>query len=222
MAYFTPEFQKFFEDLTANNSKTWFDKNRKRFQQHVKVPFEKFIEEMLHRIAADDPTIDITAKEAIMRINRDIRFSQDKTLYKTHMSAIISPAGRKDKQIPGMYMRFDADHMHIYGGAHMLSPSGVQKIRRAIIEHAAEFNALLTDATFVKKYGDILGDKHKRLTEPFKSAAAEQPILYNKQFYYVAILPQDHLLDEALPETIMTYYAAGKPLNLFLRRALAA
>ena len=143
MSYFTHDFIDFFKDLTVNNSKDWFDANRKRYEKSVKKPFENFIDEMIARVSADDPSIAITAKDAMMRINRDTRFSPDKTPYKTHASAIISSGGKKDKSIPGMYIQFDANEVRIYGGAHMLEKDQLQRIREAIAGNLDEFDRLL-------------------------------------------------------------------------------
>ena len=97
MAYFTKDFIDFFKELAANNKKEWFDFNRKRYEKSVKQPFAEFVQEMIDRIRADDPKVDISTKDAIFRINRDVRFSKDKTPYKTHMAAIVSARGKKDK-----------------------------------------------------------------------------------------------------------------------------
>ena len=77
MAYFNKEFIKFFKELNKNNHKEWFDENRKRYEKEVKEPFQKFIDEMIGMINSDDPDVRIEAKDAIFRINRDIRFSKD-------------------------------------------------------------------------------------------------------------------------------------------------
>ena len=78
MSYFTEEYLKFFRALARNNSKAWFDANKKWYETAVKQPFAAFVEEMIARIRAEDSTVAIAAKEAIFRLNRDIRFSKDK------------------------------------------------------------------------------------------------------------------------------------------------
>jgi hypothetical protein len=103
MTCFTTDFNAFFMDLAKNNNKEWFDANRKRYESSVKKPFHAFVGEAIQRIGKLDRTVAIEPKEAIFRINRDIRFSKDKTPYKLSCSAIISPAGRKDHAVPGLY-----------------------------------------------------------------------------------------------------------------------
>ena len=76
--YFTPAFNKFFIDLAPNNNKDWFDVNRNRYEQDVKLPFRGFTADVIKEISKIDPTVKMEAKDAIFRINRDIRFSKDK------------------------------------------------------------------------------------------------------------------------------------------------
>lgn len=103
MALFTKDFIDFFKELSQNNNKKWFDQNRKKYEKFVKVPFHSFVERMIEKIEDDDPDMKITPAESIFRINRDIRFSRDKTPYKTQMSALISRTGKKDKGFPGIF-----------------------------------------------------------------------------------------------------------------------
>ena len=104
MKYFTQDYLDFFKELAANNHKEWFDENRKRYEKSVKDPFKKFVEALIAETHKFDPSVNIEAKDAIFRINRDIRFSKDKTPYKLDRSAIISSGGRKDHSIPGFYI----------------------------------------------------------------------------------------------------------------------
>lgn len=79
MVNFNKDFLEFFQKLSQNNSKAWFDKNRATYETAVKAPFKKLVNEMILRIRAEEPDLNIEAKDAIFRINRDIRFSKDKT-----------------------------------------------------------------------------------------------------------------------------------------------
>src|SRR5688572_23573096 len=117
MPYFSTDFIKFFKDLAKNNSSEWFNENRKVYEKEVKKPFATFVEEMIGRIRTHEPQVKIKAADAIMRINKDIRFSKDKTPYNTHVAANISPFGKKDKSYPGFYFQFSADGIKIVGGA---------------------------------------------------------------------------------------------------------
>ena len=219
MAYFTEDYPLFFRELAANNEKPWFDANRKRYEKNIREPFHSLVADMIIRINADDPDVMITSKEAIFRINRDIRFSADKRPYKTHMSAVISPEGRKNKTYPGFYFQVGAEQIMIAGGAHMVEKDTLTNIRHFIAPRPAALSAALNDPNFSKKYGTLQGEKNKRLPPEFRDAAASQPLLYNKQFFYSAQLPAVLVTRDDLGDVLMEYYQAGKPVMTMLRKA---
>ena len=114
MTYFSIDFLDFFKELAGNNHKDWFDLNRKRYEANIKKTFEVFITDLITQINKHDEKIEITYKEAIFRINRDVRFSKNKEPYKLNRSAIISPKGKKDKAFPGLYLEMGPEHYRIY------------------------------------------------------------------------------------------------------------
>ncbi len=220
MSYFTSEFLKFFRGLKKNNSKTWFDAHKEMYETAVKAPFTAFVEEIIARIRAEDPALTITAKEAIFRLNRDIRFSKDKTPYKTHMAANLSAGGRKNYELPGFYLQFGPEQVMIGGGAYMLENENIYKVRKAIVNNLGEFAALLKEKRFKQKFGTLQGEQNKVLPAEFKTYAAQQPLVANKQFYYMAELEAETILKKNLPQIVMQHYHAGKAMNEFLKQAM--
>ncbi len=91
MAWFKAEVRDFFLELELNNNREWFEKNKKRFETKVRAPMEAFAAEMIGRMQQIDPQISVTPKDAIFRIYRDIRFSKDKSPYKTNLG--LPPSG---------------------------------------------------------------------------------------------------------------------------------
>ena len=220
MGHFTDEYHKFFTDLAKNNNKEWFDTNRQVYENKAKEPFRTFVEEMIVRIHADNPDVLINTPEAIFRINRDIRFSKDKTPYKTHLSAIISPGGKKAKEDPGFYFQLGVDGIRIYSGIHLPDKEKLEQIRRVIAANLAEFSSIINEKKFIAKYSGILGDKHKRIPPEFKEAAEKQPLLANKNFYVMANLDSGFITDPKLPDILMEHYFAVKPLLNFFTNVL--
>jgi len=219
MSYFTQDYIDFFKELSENNHKDWFDLNRKRYKTTVKDAFQNFVALMIDRVAAIDPTIALTPKDSIFRINRDIRFSKDKTPYKTNNSAIISPGGRKDKSTPGLYFELNHERVRIYGGVYMCERAQLHRIREEIAKDISGLHNALNDKNFKKKYGELQGEKNKVIPKEFKEIGQKEPLIYNKQFYYWAELDAKHILSPKLDDIIMEHYNAAKPIREFLLRA---
>ena len=220
MAYFTVDFIDYFKELSANNNREWFNDNKKRYENSVKKPFNAFVQEMIDQMQADDHRVVITPRDAIFRINRDIRFSADKTPYKTHMSAVISAGGKKSKSKPGVYVQFGAEDARIYSGAYELDKTQLYAVRETIAANPDTFAQLLEDKAFKKKFGAVHGAEHKRLPKEFQEAAEKQPLIYKKSFYYFDTLSPEFILKKNLPELVMDYYFAGKPLGEFFANAM--
>lgn len=218
MAYFEPDFLEFFKELAANNHKDWFDENRQRYHKIVKDPFRAFVSDLIAEVQKDDPRVDIGPSDAIFRINRDIRFSKDKMPYKIHVSAIISRYGKKDKSYPGLYVHFDPEHARFYGGLYRLTPDQTNDMRYAIAENMNDFNDLINAPKFVKTFGEIQGEKAKRIPKELKKKAEEQPLIFNKSLYYSATEPPETVLSDNLLDITMQYYYDNKPMQQFLER----
>jgi len=219
MKYFNKKYLSFFKKLAANNHKDWFDENRKEYEQEVREPFKFFIGDLIKAIGTFDKEIQLEPKNAIFRINRDVRFSKDKTPYKLFNSAIISNGGRKDKAYPGLYIELNPEKLGVYGGLFMPDTKQVYKTREYIISHAKEFTKIIEDEKFTKYYGTIKGKQHKRIPKEFREAAEKQNLLYNKQWYYEATLSPKNILKDSLLETIVEYYKVSYNLQKFLIKA---
>jgi uncharacterized protein (TIGR02453 family) len=220
MAYFSKDFIQFFKDLAGNNNKEWFDENRKRYEREVKDPFKKFVQDVIDMVSKHDPKVGIEPKDAIFRINRDIRFSKDKTPYKTNVSAIVSPIGKKDKTNPGLYFELTPEHVRIYGGVYMTDKEQLYSVRSHIVENLKEFEKIISDKKFVDVYGEVRGEKNKVIPSEFKEAAEKQPLIFNKQFYYFTQFEPELVLKDDLLNTFEDAYKVSLPIADFLSKAL--
>ncbi|MDN3642445.1 DUF2461 domain-containing protein [Lutimonas halocynthiae] len=220
MQYFSQDYLEFFKELAANNHKDWFDLNRKRYETEVREPFKVFIGDLIKALSRDDTSLAIEPKDAIFRINRDIRFSKDKTPYKLNNSAIISSEGRKDKNHPGIYIELGPEKLAFYGGIYMPNTKQVQKLRSYFKQHSSKLNNLLEDANFKNVFGDLHGEKSKRIPGEFKESAEGQPLLMNKQWYYFTHLPPEIITANNLMETILELEQKARSMKIFLTKAL--
>lgn len=204
-----------------NNNKQWFDIHRSVYEEEVKKPFALFVQEMILRIQQDDPAVKIRPADAIMRINNDIRFSKDKTPYKLHVGANISARGKRDLAYPGLYFELAADAIRIYGGSYMPDKEQLVKIRDHIAANPEDFKEAYQNVLFKAKFSEILGERNKRLSEPFNQLMLTEPYIANKQFYYGAEIDAVWITSPELPDRIMEYYFAGKPVCDFLKESYA-
>ncbi|MFN0032873.1 MAG: DUF2461 domain-containing protein [Flavobacteriales bacterium] len=221
MKYFTPDFLQFFKDLAAHNDRDWFQANKKRYETSVKKPFEIFVTDLIKELAKTDKALNVKPSPVIFRINRDIRFSKDKSPYKLHMSAAVSSDGRKgDASAPGIYVELGPEKFAMAGGIYTLEKDLLQNIRQAIARDTKSFMKALDDKTFRKMWGDIQGEKNKVLPPELKAAAEKCPYIYNKQFYYWVELDSKLILGEKLLTTVLEYNKAAAPMKSFLEKAI--
>jgi uncharacterized protein (TIGR02453 family) len=219
MQYFTVEYLNFFNELSKNNNKEWFDENRKRYMQFVREPFVNFTTDLIANISLDD-NITMQAKDAMFRINRDIRFSKDKTPYKTNLSAIVTAMTRKDNHFPGFYFEIGKDGIMIAGGIYEAEKNNILSFRTYIANNIEEFQEIYQDEKFVKYFNKLLGEKNKLLPKEFKDLISIEPMIANKQIYYMAYLDKKHITSSNLIDTLMQYYYVAKPMKDFLTRAV--
>ncbi|HVT11104.1 MAG TPA: DUF2461 domain-containing protein [Fimbriimonadaceae bacterium] len=220
MAWFTPDAIAFFAELEQNNSREWFEPNKKRYEASVKGPMLEFAAEMIERMRALDPGISMLPRNAVFRIHRDTRFSPNKTPYKTNAGLVVSRGERHSPGTPGLYFHFDAGRMAVASGLYFLEPAQIKLVRAHIAANLDEFEGLLGDARWREKFGEMAGEKNKVLPPELKAAAQRQPLLYNKQFFYWSEHPAQEIKREDLPDFVMSHIEAAWPMNEFLTRAL--
>ena len=123
----------FLRDLSANNNKEWFDVHRSQYESDVKKPFRELVSALIEKVCAVDSSLYCTAEQAVFRINRDIRFSKNKTPYKTNLAAAIGPGGRRGS--PSFYIHVEPESMFVGGGVYSPSPEQIADIRWYIMRH---------------------------------------------------------------------------------------
>jgi uncharacterized protein (TIGR02453 family) len=216
----TAETLKFLYELSQNNNRDWFEKNKPRYEKHVKKAWEQAVDSVIAEIRRFEPDIQVSARDCIMRIYRDTRFSQNKSPYKTNLAAIISRHGRKNMEYPGYYLHLEYGNLMLGGGAYFLEKEPLHRVRRAIMRQSEQFMTLVEAPEFVTHFGSIQGEKNKVLPPEFKEAATKIPLLANKQFYYMAEMDPELSIGDQLPTLAARHYHAALGVNQFLRQAL--
>jgi len=220
MAYLDQDFLDFFSNLEQNNHKEWFHANKKLYEKKVKMPFRAFIGDLIVALENHWGSIPFEAKDFIMRINRDIRFSKDKTPYKIRMEAMLSKHGRKEMTRPGIFLQASHKGVELYTGSYMLAKENLYNVRKAIVENPETFQKLISDKKFVSTFGEVRGEKNKRIDKEFREAAESQPLIFNKGFYYGFEMGPEVLLKGSLIKDLLAKFEAAEGMNGFLEEAL--
>lgn len=216
----TKAYTSFFKELEDSNHKDWFHANKSRYENDVKMPFLTLLEAVISELHLFDPAISVDAKSALFRINRDVRFSKDKTPYNTLMKAGIAPGGKKSA-LPGYYLGIDAHKIHIGGGMFGVDKDQLRQIRLKIASNHQAFAEIISAQSFKSRLGALQGERAKRLEPDFKALLEDAPFIANKQFYAMGeISLEAYLNDEDLHLTLMEHFKAVFPLNQFLKSAV--
>ncbi|MFT4770578.1 MAG: hypothetical protein ACI9CP_001904 [Cryomorphaceae bacterium] len=221
MIHFSQDFNQFFKELAANNHKDWFDVNRDRYHKTIKEPFEVFVSDLVDELKKDDPRLNINPKSAIFRINRDIRFSKDKSPYKLNRSAAIAPNGKKSIAQGGIYIEIGPGRMMVGGGAFHPDKEELQSIREAIADNPKRFRKAIEDEKFLKFYEEIYGDENKRLpSKELMEAAKKEPLIFKKNMYYFCESFPEMVTSDNLIQTIVEQYNAANLIRGFISKAV--
>jgi len=204
----------YLEDLRFNNNKTWFDENRKRYDQ-ARANFEELVADVLQHFAPVEDLGKTTIKECTFRINRDVRFSKDKTPYKSHLAALIGKGGRKTNG-RSYYLHIEPGGSIIAGGVYAPMPEHTKAIRAAIdADHGKKLTAIINRADFKKYFGAMQGETLK--TTP-KGYVADHPaidLLKQKQFMAIHKLDDADVLQEDFAAHVIAVCQALKPFERY-------
>jgi uncharacterized protein (TIGR02453 family) len=219
MAFFSKDFLQFFIDLAGDNHKDWFDLNRKRYETVVKEPFHHFINHLIFKLSEIDTSFqNLEAKDCIFRINRDVRFSKDKAPYKLMVSAIIRSGGKKSSNVNGIYIELCPEYVRVYGGIYEISGEDLLFFREGLAEYLSELQKAYNSNPFKLSFGSILGEKNKILPAHLKEKAAEEPLIFNKQWYFYHQMDASSCLQENFTEKVVELYAIARPMLLFFEK----
>jgi uncharacterized protein (TIGR02453 family) len=210
----------FLKKLKNNNNKEWLDGHRALFEA-AKSDFESLVSAIILQLGKlDSRFADLKLKDCIFRINRDVRFSKDKSPYKTNFGAAFSPGGKKSKS-GGFYVHIEPGKSFIGGGVWMPEPSDLKKIRQEIDYNFKAFHNIVTHKQFVALFGQL--DQESVLKNPPKGYDAENPAveyLKLKSFVTGHAVKDPLLTDKELIKTIVTCYKALHPFLQFLNTAI--
>jgi len=213
---------KFLKDLKKNNNKPWFDAHRKEYEE-TKTDFANFIQQVIDKHAKNDPTIKLlVAKDCMFRINRDIRFSKDKTPYKTNIGAYINRGGKKSL-FGGYYFHCEPGQSFVGGGLWMPMPPELNKVRQEIDYNFPTFKKIVISKKFKAVYGDLSRDAEYVLSRVPKGYEPTNPAaeyLKMKSFVSTTSLKDEDLTSKNLVKKTVASFEALQPLIEFVNRSI--
>lgn len=214
---------EFFQNLKNHNEKPWFDANKSAYQAALK-DFESLTGHLIEHLNAMD--VDIVAshlqpKDCIMRIYRDVRFSADKTPYKTNFFAYMAKNGRKSIYAGYYFCLEPGDKSFSGGGIYMPMPPELAKVRQEIAYELAEWKTILSQPDFCSQFPQGL-QTTEALSRPPKGYEADHPALEylkNKSFYTMRSYTDAEICSPQIGDQIAASFKAVQPLVKFLNRA---
>ena len=211
----------FLKKLSRNNNREWFEKNKPHYLE-IKEEFELFVTDVLHEMVNfDEALAGLNPKKLIFRIYRDVRFSKDKTPYKTNISAGISPEG-KGMGLPGYYFQVAPGDSFVAAGMYHPSPENLVKIRQEIDYNGNQLDALLKEKKF-KKTSGAFWDEEKLKTTPKGYDASHPHVEYLKlkNFIVTHAFTDAQVMDKKFQKNLLEAMRTAKPVNDFFREGLS-
>jgi uncharacterized protein (TIGR02453 family) len=202
---FPEECIDFYVELAQNNSKIWFDAHKKDFEEHVMGPARDFVAEMGRCLAKISPEIhaDPRVNRSIFRPYRDIRFSKDKTPYKTHLGIFFWEGSRAKMECSGYYFHLEPPTLFLAAGMHRFSPSLLGTYRDSVVDakHGSELTKAIRKISKLKGYS--VGGTHYKKTPRGYDASHENAsmLLYNGLYAWT----EDPIPSEFYSPKILAY-----------------
>jgi len=200
----------FLDDLDQNNFKAWFDSHRPAYEE-ARDTFAAFINALIDELREADHLQGLSAKECILRINRDVRFTKDKSPYNINLSAMITPGGRKSGW-QGYYISLGARNRSLVaGGLYMPSPEQLNAFRRAVDQDANDFKEITRAAAFIEQFGTIEGERLKTAPQGYPRDHPEIELLQLKQVTAMRHFADQAVLAPDFPEQALKACRAMRP-----------
>jgi uncharacterized protein (TIGR02453 family) len=217
---FPPEALPFLRRLKRNNNREWFLKNKEIYEQKVKAPMVKLVLALGRRMEPFAPEMSFDPGRAVYRIYRDVRFSHDKSPYKTHIAAVFHPRGLEKHNCAGLYFHISPAEVEIAGGVYMPQPAQLLAIRRHIAGHHKKLRSILEAPEFRGVFGEVWG---ARLTRPPKGFPKDHPaadLLRYKQLLADVSKPPEFAESPELLAALVKLFRTMMPLVRFLNESL--
>ena len=218
------ETLQFLDDLKTNNNRDWFLENKKRYEI-FKKDYQQLASDLLDALKPLDSSLEMQeVKNCTFRINRDIRFSKDKTPYKSHLGFWFS-SGTKGQNRSGYYIHLEKGASFIAGGLYCPEANDLKKMRKEIAYFHDDLEAILEEKKFKNEFNDFDRNEKNTLKNPPRGYEKDHPaieLLKLKSFETSQKIDISSVTKNDFVTVMTQKLIALKPLNDFINRALTS
>jgi uncharacterized protein (TIGR02453 family) len=227
---FRPEAIQFLVDLSENNDRAWFQPRKGEYEQLLKEPLEALISTLSERFAARGIPLRADPTKSPFRIYRDVRFSKDKSPYKTNLGASFPWVGEATTADGDAGARSHTGNVHSGGGYFHLSPGEIyvgggiwhpekpwlDAFRRRVVDEPGRVRKLVEEPGFKATFGSLGGDSLVRVPTGFPPDHPEVELLKLKDVTFGRRLSDKEAMSPGLPDLIADTFQAAMPVMRYL------
>ncbi|MBK8457119.1 MAG: TIGR02453 family protein [Phyllobacteriaceae bacterium] len=202
----------FLKALEFHMNREWFKENQALYESELKAPMGDLVEELSDRFQAAGLGLQGNAKDSLFRIHRDVRFSKDKRPYKLHVSAILSPTGKRTNA-GVFYVQVGLEGCFSGIAWYMPEPPLLETLRRAVVTRPSDWRTMVAA---LKKSGLVLSDEDRLTRPPRGFADVTEPDLAqavrNKHFFVNLKIAPERVTSPKLADDLFAFALKAQPL----------
>ncbi|MEO6350394.1 MAG: DUF2461 domain-containing protein [Candidatus Limnocylindrales bacterium] len=219
---FSHEAMQFLVDLSANNERSWFQPRKADYERLLKQPLEALITDLGAELARLKVPLRADPSTSPFRIYRDVRFSKDKSPYKTHVAASFPWVGDGEAWVVGTserhgggYFHFSPEGSYMGGGMWHPEPPRLAAFRKMVHEQPEQVDAAFNDPAFLKRFEPVHGDSLTRIPKGYPSDHPRADLLKLKDVTFGREVG-DEVFSPTLPRILAADFAKAVPVMRFL------
>jgi uncharacterized protein (TIGR02453 family) len=224
-AGFQPEALQFLTDLAEHNDRAWFQPRKAEYERLLKRPLEALCVALAGRFESRGIPLSADPVRSPFRIYRDVRFSKDKSPYKTNVGASFpwvdehpssGDGGEERRHTAGGYFHFSPGESFIGGGMWHPEPARLAAFRAAVVDDPEGVRAVVEDPGFREVFGPLMGDRLKRVPQGYAADHPQVELLKLKDVGFSRTLDDEELFSTRLPDILADALGAALPVLRFL------
>lgn len=217
---FSKQTTNFLKSLGENNEKSWFDEHRSEYEEFYLTPAKEFVEAVSVPLRKIAPSVQAEPRVngSIFRVNRDVRFSRDKTPYRDHIDMWFWDGEARNKAVSGFYLRVTATEVIVGAGAHMLDADRLNRFRSAVADGTTGAPVLKVVSAMKKSGYTVGGEHYKRLPKGFEQAdeSTAELLRHKALFVDISVTEPEQLRSEAFVEFCIDHWQKLSPVHRWL------